>query len=432
MINVINTTTNEVIKVDLICNYNGVLAARKFNPEPGTKFYSSYPFIVKTDDTIEVEGAAKPCRVVTLAEGFELKTGRAKSEKSAPSKKSSQKSETAKPTTEPTSEPVAEPVPQPTPQSTASDSDVNELAALLLKLKSSNIDVDKVREIVREEVAKQEPTKVVHTIKVADAPEVTLPSQPHPLLNKVLSLVVNDRVTGRFPWLFGPAGSGKSTIAKQVAEALNLPFYSVSSLQQKYELEGYTDATGKLVETTFYKAAKEGGIFLFDEASTTSAEVQVAFNNMLANLIYNFPKEGMITAHKDFHIIAADNTTGRGGNKTYSTRYSMDASTLDRYIPIEVNYTMEQDMMMAANDSELVTFLCDIRKVINEANLTYTASPRAAKAIKAMQQMDCFTELEAFNLGLCSGWKKQDIRTLNARLDGTTKYHKLFNKIANS
>lgn len=432
MINVINTTTNEVIKVDLICNYNGVLAARKFNPEPGTKFYSSYPFIVKTDDTIEVEGASKPCRVVTLAEGFELKAGRTKSEKPATSKKSSQKSEPAKPTTEPVSEPVAEQVPQFTAQSTASDNDVNELALLLLKLKNSNIDVDKVREIVREEVAKQEPTKVVHTIKIVDAPEVTLPSQPHPLLDKVLSLVVNDRVTGRFPWLFGPAGSGKSTIARQVAEALNLPFYSVSSLQQKYELEGYTDATGKLVETTFYKAAKEGGIFLFDEASTTSAEVQVAFNNMLANLVYNFPKEGMITAHKDFHIIAADNTTGRGGNKTYSARYSMDASTLDRYIPIEVDYTMEQDMMMAANDSELVTFLRDLRKVINEANLTYTASPRAAKAIKAMQQMDCFTETEAFNLGLCSGWKKQDIRTLNARLDGTTKYHKLFNKIANS
>lgn len=428
MINVVNTTTNEVIKVDLICNYNGVLAARKFNPEPGTKFYSSYPFIVKTDDTIEVEGASKPCRVVTLAEGFELKTGRAKSEKPATSKKSSQKSEPVKPTTESASESV----PQSTTESTTSNDDVNELASLLLKLKNSNIDVDKVREIVREEVARQEPTKVVHTIKVVDAPEVTLPSQPHPLLNKVLSLVVNDRVTGRFPWLFGPAGSGKSTIAKQVAEALNLPFYSVSSLQQKYELEGYTDATGKLVETTFYKAAKEGGIFLFDEASTTSAEVQVAFNNMLANLVYNFPKEGMITAHKDFHIIAADNTTGRGGNKTYSARYSMDASTLDRYIPIEVDYTMEQDMMMAANDSELVTFLRDLRKVINEANLTYTASPRAAKAIKAMQQMDCFTEVEAFNLGLCSGWKKQDIRTLNARLDGTTKYHKLFNKIANS
>ena len=429
MINVINTTTNEVIKVDLICNYNGVLAARKFNPEPGTKFYTSYPFIVKTDDTIEVEGAAKPCRVVTLAEGFELKTGRTKSEKPATSKAATKKPEATSEATESKTEVTVTTSNQ---QPATSNDDVKELASLLLKLKSSNIDVDKVREIVREEVAKQEPTKVVHTIKVVDAPEVTLPSQPHPLLDKVLSLVVNDRVTGRFPWLFGPAGSGKSTIAKQVAEALNLPFYSVSSLQQKYELEGYTDATGKLVETTFYKAAKEGGIFLFDEASTTSAEVQVAFNNMLANLVYNFPKEGMITAHKDFHIIAADNTTGRGGNKTYSARYSMDASTLDRYIPIEVDYTMEQDMMMAANDSELVAFLRDLRKVISEANLTYTASPRAAKAIKAMQQMECFTELEAFNLGLCSGWKKQDIRTLNARLDGTTKYHKLFNKIANS
>ena len=207
-------------------------------------------------------------------------------------------------------------------------------------------------------------------------------------------------------------------------------YHSKSSLQQKYELEGYTDATGKLVETVFYKAAKEGGIFLFDEASTTSAEVQVAFNSMLANLWYNFPKEGMINANPDFHIIAADNTTGRGGNSTYSARFQMDASTLDRYTAIRVEYTEELDMAMAENDIELVTFIRDLRKAINEARLSYTASPRALRAIKAHQKIDVFTELEAFELGLCSSWNKQDIRTLAARIEGDNKYYKMFNDLA--
>lgn len=311
------------------------------------------------------------------------------------------------------------------------ENDVHQLAAILARMKGGEVDENKVREIVRDELANSE-NKNNNTptieIKIIGKEETAKVENPHPLLKKVLKLVANDRVIGRYPWLFGPAGSGKSTLARQIAEAMNLPFYSVSSLQQKYELEGYTDAVGNLVETTFYKAAKEGGIFLFDEASTTSAEVQVAWNSMLANLWYNFPKDGMIKAHKDFHVIAADNTTGRGGNSTYSARFQMDASTLDRYTCIRVDYTDEMDMRMAENDRELVDFIKDLRKAIELSRLTYTASPRALKAIKAHQKL--FDEKDAFELGLCSGWNVQDIRTLAARLCGDNKYYKMFNEIA--
>lgn len=313
----------------------------------------------------------------------------------------------------------------------STNSDAEQLAAILARMKGGNIDEAKVEDIVRRVLAEnQTPVADVLEVRQVENGKIARINKPHPLFKKVLALVVNDRVTGRYPWLFGDAGSGKSTIAKQVADALGLPFYSVSSLQQKYELEGYTDATGKLVETVFYKAAKEGGIFLFDEASTTSAEVQVAFNSMLANLWYNFPKEGMINVHPDFHIIAADNTTGRGGNSTYSARFQMDASTLDRYTAIRVEYTEELDMAMAENDTDLVAFIRDLRKAINEARLSYTASPRALRAIKAHQKMDVFTELEAFELGLCSSWNKQDIRTLAARIEGDNKYYKMFNELA--
>lgn len=313
----------------------------------------------------------------------------------------------------------------------SANSDAEQLAAILARMKGGNIDEAKVEDIVRRVLAEnQTPVADVLEVRQVENGKIARINKPHPLFKKVLALVVNDRITGRYPWLFGDAGSGKSTIAKQVADALGLPFYSVSSLQQKYELEGYTDATGKLVETVFYKAAKEGGIFLFDEASTTSAEVQVAFNSMLANLWYNFPKEGMINAHPDFHIIAADNTTGRGGNSTYSARFQMDASTLDRYTAIRVDYTEELDMAMAENDTELVTFIRDLRNAINEARLSYTASPRAIRAIKAHQKIDVFTELEAFELGLCSSWNKQDIRTLAARIEGDNKYYKMFNDLA--
>lgn len=289
------------------------------------------------------------------------------------------------------------------------------------------IDEDAIRKIVRDELDKLEKSDPVKAKKIKAAKEAKGGTR-HPLFNLVLNMVVNDRAIGRYPWLFGPAGSGKSTLCKQIADHLGLPFYSVSSLQQKYELEGYTDAMGELVQTVFYKAAKEGGIFLFDEASTTSAEVQVAFNSMLANLWYNFPKVGMLTAHPDFHIIAADNTAGWGGDKKYHARFELDASTLDRYTPVAIDYTDEQDMMMARDDKELVAFMKDVRKALDAADLTYTASPRASKAIKAFEEMG-LSDKECLTYGLCGGWSQQDIRIIANRVEGTTKYHKAFKSL---
>ena len=391
-----------------------------FNGAPSAKYFAKYP-LTATDEKIGEN------TILTLNGGWEVVRGKGERKQRHQKPDVVMKQENSEKEKESAKvEPVVT-----CNNNEVTNSDAEQLAAILARMKGGNIDEAKVEDIVRRVLAEnQTPVADVLEVRQVENGKIARINKPHPLFKKVLTLVVNDRVTGRYPWLFGDAGSGKSTIAKQVADALGLPFYSVSSLQQKYELEGYTDATGKLVETVFYKAAKEGGIFLFDEASTTSAEVQVAFNSMLANLWYNFPKEGMINAHPDFHIIAADNTTGRGGNSTYSARFQMDASTLDRYTAIRVDYTEELDMAMAENDTELVTFIRDLRNAINEARLSYTASPRALRAIKAHQKMDVFTELEAFELGLCSSWSKQDIRTLAARIEGDNKYYKLFNDLA--
>ena len=391
-----------------------------FNGTPSAKYFAKYP-LTATDEKIGEN------TILTLNGGWEVVKGKGERKQRQQKPDVVMKQENSEKEKESAKvEPVVT-----CNNNEATNSDAEQLATILARMKGGNIDEAKVEDIVRRVLAEnQTPVADVLEVRQVENGKIARINKPHPLFKKVLALVVNDRVTGRYPWLFGDAGSGKSTIAKQAADALGLPFYSVSSLQQKYELEGYTDATGKLVETVFYKAAKEGGIFLFDEASTTSAEVQVAFNSMLANLWYNFPKEGMINAHPDFHIIAADNTTGRGGNSTYSARFQMDASTLDRYTAIRVDYTEELDMAMAENDTELVTFIRDLRKAINEARLSYTASPRSLRAIKAHQKMDVFTELEAFELGLCSSWNKQDIRTLAARIEGDNKYYKLFNDLA--
>lgn len=329
------------------------------------------------------------------------------------------------------------PKPAPAPKTeTSEDFQMAMQIMAMLKGNKGSIDVAQVEAIAKrvaiEVIGDSKPQEVIHKIQVADMPEYVVPEgeEVDELFEELLWQVTNDRVIGRFPWLYGPAGSGKSTMANKVADALGLPFYSVSSLQQKYELEGYSDAVGEYVQTAFFKAMSEGGVFCFDEMSTTSGEVQVAFNTAAAQLLYNFPKIGMVKAHENFHIIACDNSTGRGGDKRYISRFQLDASTLDRYTFIEVGYTDKHDLMMAAGDKDLVRFMKDMRKVLDDANTTYLATPRASKAIKVLQQRH--TDDKALWYGLCSGWKAQDIRTFAARLSGSTKYHRAFQKIADN
>lgn len=347
-----------------------------------------------------------------------------------------------KPNTE-KQKPIPEPIPKaqsesaqteakPTPQAVNNaDAVASSIAAALRSLTpQAAVDADTVRSIVQDEIKKLA-VEQPHEISIIKTNVTGHDDSKHPMFEKVLPLVVNDRTLGRWPWLFGPAGSGKSSLAKQIADELKLPFYSVSSLQQKYELEGYTDATGNLVETSFYKAWTEGGVFLFDEASTSSAEVQVAFNTALANLRYNFPKVGMMDAHPDFHILAADNTAGWGGDKSYHARFEMDASTLDRYIPVQISYTDEFDLRMASQNNDLVKFVKDVRKALAKADLAYTASPRALKCITALEACNTYSPEEIMKMGLCGSWDKQDIKTVaNELKDGTTFYHTVFISMA--
>lgn len=442
-----NISTNEVVNVSNLKMREGRIFFTVRNKGCGTKFFNRN--VCLTLDEHVSDGT-----YLKVAAGWELAEERKERKERKPRTKAPQEEPQSQESVKQEEEPQvreqesvkgndeqdgkqeeAVPMQEVKQEDNVNDDDVNEIAAMLLKLKKGSTPVNKdmvvkiVKDVLAEELPKVQPQEVQHTIKVADLPEYKCPKGTSPkLLELLLTMVVNDRVIGRFPWLFGPAGSGKSTLASKVAEVLNIPFYSVSSLQQKYELEGYTDAVGEFVQTAFYKAMAEGGIFTFDEISTTSGEVQVAFNTAAAQLVYNFPKMGMVKAHPDFHIIACDNSTGRGGDKRYISRFQLDASTLDRYNFVEVGYSEEHDLNMAAGDKDLVRFIKDMRKVLDASNTTYLATPRASKAIKALQATG-MSEKDALWYGLCSGWNKQDIRTFASKLSGSTTWHKAFDEI---
>lgn len=168
---------------------------------------------------------------------------------------------------------------------------------------------------------------------VEPTPEPTIYDGRHKDFGKVLGRIK----AGVTPWLHGEAGTGKTTLAVQLADELGLPFYGKSVTAQMTEVSffGYTDANGQVVRTPFREAWENGGIFLLDEASSATPNLAAGINMALANGKVAFP-DRMIDRHDDCIIIAAANDTGQGPTPKYPKGIKQDASFLDRFVMTEL------------------------------------------------------------------------------------------------
>lgn len=145
--------------------------------------------------------------------------------------------------------------------------------------------------------------------------------------------------TRRNVWLFGPAGSGKTSAAHAVSKALGLPFYAKSVGPQTSEasLLGYHDANGNVVRTQLREAYENGGVFLLDEIDSANPAVLVVVNALLANGHASFP-DAVVEKHADFVLLAGANTIGQGADRQYVGRQQIDAATLDRFVYLDWQY----------------------------------------------------------------------------------------------
>ena len=186
--------------------------------------------------------------------------------------------------------------------------------------------------------------------------------------------------------LTGPAGTGKGTMARQVAEALEADFFEVNAVQNAYELTGFVDANSYYVDTPFYRACKnasEGNstVFLFDEIDCSVPEVLKIFNEALSSYEFTFPN-GETLEFPEMKIICAANTYGTGADMQYCGN-QLDASTLDRFAMVEVGYDPKVEMAVANGDRELVDFIHSVRTVTETMRLI--VSYRSIKRIASMK-----------------------------------------------
>ena len=242
-------------------------------------------------------------------------------------------------------------------------------------------DTAAIRRIAAEEAGKTRPVRVMieSPAGMRDIGERIL----HPLFNDVLRACA----AGVAPMVFGPAGSGKTTLASQVADALGLPFHFTGAVQKKHELLGYMDARGQIVRTAFREAFEHGGVFLFDEVDASSPQALLCCNAALSNGFCDFP-DARLTAHKDFRFIASANTNGNGATREYCGRNQLDGATLDRFAIFQCDYDESLTARIVAGfdlspqarevADDFSKRVQEYRSVILEQGVRAIISPRAA------------------------------------------------------
>lgn len=255
---------------------------------------------------------------------------------------------------------------------------------MLARLKADEIK-DKILEYVKQEYG---PVRRRVTVELPER-KVEFKEVLHSKFETILKFVRLDEPV----FLAGPAGSGKNVICKQIAQALGLNFYFSNAVTQEYKLTGFTDANGTYHESQFYKAFKNGGLFMLDEMDASIPEVLIILNAAIANRYFDFPAPvGYVEAHPDFRVVAAGNTFGNGADYDYVGRSQLDAASLDRFAVVKVDYDPQIEEACANGDMELVGFCRKFRAACVEAGIhtvvSYRAIGRMAKLSACMEPQE--------------------------------------------
>ena len=229
-------------------------------------------------------------------------------------------------------------------------------------------------------------------------------------------------------YLYGPAGTGKTSVCISIAKKLGLKFYFSASVTQEHKLTGFVDANGKYNDTPFFHAFTEGGLFLIDEMDNSAPEVLTLLNAAIAQRMFVIPKFGVVKAHPDFRIIAAGNTLGTGADSEYISRVQLDSATLNRFIPVSFDYSLAIEKAIA-KDNELVEFVHSLREAISESGISYVISYRNITYFNKLKEV--LPENEALKVAFTGYMDNDNLSMFAANLDSYNKYSKMLEKAVN-
>jgi cobaltochelatase CobS len=261
-----------------------------------------------------------------------------------------------------------------------------------------SVDPEEVARICDEKISQARLPRPIE-VHLADQNVVALSDRTHRQFEELLGVIQEGH---KNVLMVGPAGTGKTTLAKHIAKALDLDFafLSLSAGVTETHLFGrilpQTDGSWGYQTSRFIEVYENGGVFLLDEIDAADSNVMVAINAALANGVLANPVNGKLhQRHTDCYIIAAANTYGLGGDTMYVGRNQLDAATLDRFVMatvyVEYDTALERDIVTAsladAEAAELLGWVTDLRQSIRQNRIRRVASTRLIEgSVKAIRR----------------------------------------------
>jgi len=243
----------------------------------------------------------------------------------------------------------------------SADGSAEERRALLLA---------QIRQVVREELEAEK--------ELAPKPIVKSEGPQHRAFSTLLKMAqARSNGLALNIWLAGPAGTGKTTAAYNVATSLTLPFYAMGSLSDPTQLVGYlSPVSGHYVTTPFRQAFENGGVILLDEIDGSDPNVLLVINQALANAHYGFADK-VVARHKDCIVIACANTWGLGATNDYVGRLKLDAAFLDRFVSLAWDVDAALELATSTN-KEWTLRVQAVRAKVKAQGIKVLVTPRAS------------------------------------------------------
>jgi ATP-dependent Clp protease ATP-binding subunit ClpA len=179
-------------------------------------------------------------------------------------------------------------------------------------------------------------------------------------------------------WMVGPAGCGKSTIARNLAKKLNVPYLCVSCGVGTSAVEFVGYKYPEREATKFSEFYAKPSVILIDEITALDPSVGQVLNSALANDEIE-TTTGSVTRHKNCVIIATSNSFGTGASREYVANNQLDASTIDRFAGgvIEVDYS---EKFESQYDKDVYEYIKQLRVITKKTNLRRVVSTRLLQA----------------------------------------------------
>lgn len=286
---------------------------------------------------------------------------------------------------------------------------VIEIASLAMDKAIRTENIQQVKE--QAEIIKQQ-SKAVESFSGGIVVQMPQTAQKH----QMFDCIFNDIKQNISPMLIGPAGSGKSTVLQQCADAMMLEYYplSVNGQTSEYQIVGYKNANGDYIRSAFRDAYEYGGLFSFEEIDAGNPNVLTVMNNALSQDFYLFP-DRRVKKHQNFRLAASANTYGRGANVQYIGRNPLDAATLDRFAMTYIDYDENMERQIGP-DPKWTDYIQTIRHVVASFKMPIIVSTRAiifgGRDVKSGTAWD--TALQKF---VWRGCKSEDVEKIMKKVE---------------